>query len=96
LEDPFSKRCVTPSKQAINRPFGKGITPVRGRTNHGYESLAKWDEASKQGKWRENPWDGGPLAGKKNLLEPFERGLGLNKYRNIILYPSLSGLYIWH
>ena len=26
------------------RPFGRGITPFRGPTNHGYEPPTKWDD----------------------------------------------------
>ena len=32
---PFSKWLVTPNYKPF-RPFGRGITPVRGLTNHGY------------------------------------------------------------
>ena len=32
---PVSKRSVTPIYKPL-RPFGRGITPVRGLTNHGY------------------------------------------------------------
>ena len=40
---PVSKWLVTPIYKPF-RPFIRGITPVRGLTNHGYSPLTKWDD----------------------------------------------------
>ena len=40
---PVSKWLVAPIYKPF-RPFGRGITPVRGLTNHGYPLLTKWDD----------------------------------------------------
>ena len=40
---PVSKWLVTPIYKSL-RPFGSGIAPVRGLTNHGYSLLTKWDD----------------------------------------------------
>ena len=40
---PVSKWLATPIYMPF-RPFGRGITPVRGLTNHGYQLLTNWDD----------------------------------------------------
>ena len=40
---PVSKWSVTLIYKPL-KPFGRGITPVRGLTNHGYQLLTKWDD----------------------------------------------------
>ena len=71
LEDPFSKWCVTPSKQAMNRPFGKGITitPARGPIltmirNHlpNGMSLQAGKMAGKPLGWRGPSWEKNPAG----------------------------------
>ena len=39
---PVSKSLVTPIYKPFS-PFGRGITLLRGPTNHGYEPLSDWD-----------------------------------------------------
>ena len=40
---PFSKWLVTPIYKPFS-PFGRGITLLRGLTNHGYYPLTNWDD----------------------------------------------------
>ena len=47
---PFSKWLVTPIYKPF-RPCGRGITPFKRLTYHGYQPLTKWDDPP-SGAWK--------------------------------------------